>query len=121
MVKSNPSKLGGKKLEFNKASINLNEKKLAKELGGRRQPNSGSLAHRKGDIVVGSFLLDSKECKGSKLNLDVSEIVKIVREALEVGKIPGLLFTFGDTSIIMPTQWACIPLSDFKVLLENFR
>jgi hypothetical protein len=117
--------MGGSKKNFDKKGFNQHEADLAKKLGGRRQPNSGALDHRKGDVVVErapgreGFLFDSKQCKNSTLVLAVADVTKVCREALEVQKIPGLLLTFGSHPVIVPPEWVCIPLEAFASLISK--
>jgi len=122
-------KLGSKKKRTGKSAVNRHEQKLADKLEGRRQPNSGSLPHKKGDISIegGSvlsparFLLDSKETSGSTVVLGVKDITKICREAMEVGKEPGLVVTFGQHPSIVPPEWVMIPLELFSFLLSHLK
>lgn len=120
------SRLGSRKKDGKRLS-NHHEAKLASTLSGVRQPNSGALDHRKGDILIegdsvmssNRFLLESKQCMGSTLILNVKDMVKICREAMEVGKSPGMVLTFGSKAPIVPAEWVMIPLDVMARLLQG--
>lgn len=109
--------LGSKKNKSLKARVNEHEKALAEKLGGIRQPNSGALHHRKGDIKLKDFLLDSKETEGGLLQVSAKDLTKITRESDGEGLAPGLILTFGKIPSTVSNEWALIPLSVFSDLL----
>ena len=67
------------------------EKKLAKEEGGRLQPNSGSLWGAKGDVKLEHFLVDSKTTKHSKFRMTITIMEKLREEAYMMeDRLPAL-------------------------------
>lgn len=128
MAKKLESKLGGQKPQGKKA-INQHEEEIARKLGGVRQPNSGALAHRKGDVSVEGpsimsedrFLFESKETGGTTLILSVSDVTKICREALEVNKEPALALSFGRHPQIVPREWVAVSLECFASMLARLQ
>ncbi len=125
--KPGKSRLGSSKPKTGKAAINQHERDIAETVGGIRQPCSGALDHRKGDVSVEGdsimspdrFLLDSKQTIGNTMVLAVKDVTKICREALEVNKEPGLILTFGKHPTIVPEEWALIPLEVFADMLAR--
>lgn len=96
------------------------EKKLATLLAGRRQTASGSTMFAKGDVELPEFLLDSKETHAGVAKLDGAELVKINRQAREVGKTPGLVLTLHSIKALgCPKQWAVIPIDEFNLLQQR--
>lgn len=74
------------------------EKRTAKELGGRVQPNSGATKFAKGDVVLEDFLLENKtrttDCESMSIKKEWLE--KNEKEALFIGKkYSALCFNFG--------------------------
>lgn len=125
------TKLGSdkKKTHGDKAGYNRKEKEIANVLGGFRQPASGALDHRKGDVSISSpslfqgqsFLLDSKQSEGSSILLSGKDITKICREATGEMKEPGIVFTIEKIAASTPKSWVAVPLDVFATLLENQR
>jgi len=122
-------KIGGKKFrETGKAAINRNEARLAEGVGGIRQPASGALPHRKGDVVIDDtifstnrFLFDSKQTEGSTIIISGKDLTKICREASGESKEPGLLVTIAKVADTTPTEWTMVPLKTFTDMLERIR
>jgi hypothetical protein len=79
----------------------IQEKKIAKSLGGRRQPNSGAMTFRKGDIDCSEFLIEAKTSTTDKKVYSVKkeELEKLNRERFRMGKqYAALCFDFGPSS-----------------------
>lgn len=117
-----------KKRAEGKTKYNNHEYELADKLGGTRQPASGALAHRKGDVVIDDgifsanrYLFDSKESEGSTIILTGKDITKICREASDENKHPGLLVKIGKMADTTPKEWVAIPIEVFAALLERIR
>lgn len=88
------TEFGQKSKNTIKDKANRNEKKLAKELGGHRQPNSGAIPCFKGDIVTTNYLYDDKSTKHMSISLKYEDLQKIAKEALGSDKEPVLILTF---------------------------
>jgi hypothetical protein len=111
-----------------KALANANEQDIANTLGGTRQPLSGALPGRKGDVETGTgiwgldrFLFDSKETAGSSLLIDGKMLTKITREATGEMKEPGLVLTINKIPATTPKRWVAIPIETFVELLKIVR
>lgn len=109
-----------KKLNSVKAQANAQEKKLAKKLGGIRQPQSGATDKHKGDIKLEDFLLDSKQTINNSILVTTKDLVKICHEAHQDQRDPGLILTL-NTPTHVPSEWAVIPLTVFIEVLERLR
>ena len=93
------------------------EKAVAENLNGKRQPNSGATMFAKSDVVLEDF---SIECKtktkpSDSISIKKEWLTKINEEALFTGKKYGaLIFNFGDCS-----NYVIIDEGTFKTLLES--
>jgi hypothetical protein len=87
--------------------------------GGERQPASGALPHKKGDVKLEHFVLDSKETRGAVLTVASPDLTKIVRQAGEQGKLPGIVLTVGRVPATVPREWVAVPLEVFAQMVEN--
>lgn len=76
------------------------EKKVAKKLGGKRQPNSGATAFYKGDVITDEFLIECKtkttDCKSFTIKEDW--LLKNEEEAFAMGRESALCFDFGPSA-----------------------
>lgn len=112
-----PTRLG-KKLTPHE-NVRQTEQGIADQLGGVRQPGSGSGLIKKADVELTDFLLDSKQTESSGIVITGEMLTKISREALERGKHPGIIVTVAKHATITSGQWALIPMDVFAALVEN--
>ncbi len=108
----------GKPSDSIKASANKHEKRLAKKLGAKRQPNSGATPGAKGDIKTPEILFDSKQTGDTKITVTSEMLGKISLEAQQINRYPGLILTL-QTHLLVSSEWAMIPLDYFKQLSEE--
>jgi hypothetical protein len=94
------------------------ERRLAKDLGGRRQPGSGCFEGRKGDVKLDDFLIEAKRTDKHSLGLKVAWLKKIDAEAAAMMKTPAIAIEFGAMPNGVPAQWVLLPGSTFKNLVE---
>ena len=76
----------------------VQEKAVAKSLGGRRQPNSGATMFAKGDVKTDSILVEckTKTTASESFSIKKSWIEKNMTEALFIGKpYSAIAFSFG--------------------------
>lgn len=91
------------------------EKKVAKSVGAKLRPGSGSIVGAKGDMVKHSqeqkWLLEAKSTVASSIRLELDWLRKISSEALETNAAPMLTlsFTNGDGSPVEGGEWVAIP------------
>lgn len=77
---------------------NKQEKTVAKRLGGKKQPNSGATAFRKGDVCTEQFCIECKTATKEKQSMSIKKewIDKLIEEAFAMGKPNwALAFNFG--------------------------
>lgn len=76
----------------------LQEKKVAKAIGGRKQSNSGATAFYKGDVVTEDFCIECKTMMTEKKSVTLQSewIEKIKEEGFAMGKPEwAVVFNFG--------------------------
>lgn len=98
----------------NKKEALNRERKLAKDLGGRTQPNSGSLDGMKGDVIIDGFTIDDKhigfDSSRQSYILTTQTLNKLTFEAYEQEREPTLILKFyKGISRNYPTEWAFVP------------
>lgn len=79
------------------------EKKLAKRLGGRPQPASGAFPFHREDVVAGEYLIQVKRTDKQQYTLNMSDLNKLVANAVKAGKSPLLILWMGGR------QWVVAP------------
>jgi len=76
------------------------EKKVAKYVGGKRQPNSGATPFYKGDVITDEFLIECKtkttDCKSFTIKEDW--LLKNEEEAFAMNRDSALCFDFGPSA-----------------------
>jgi len=72
------------------------EKRLTRDLEGRGRPASGAMAGAKGDIDLGSVLMEAKSTTQASMSVKLDWLLKIAREARSEGKSPALSVSFVD-------------------------
>lgn len=95
------------------------ENLIAKELGGKRQPNSGAAMFAKGDVQLNDWLIEAKTKTSPSESMTIKRnwLEKNEEEAFAMGKQhSALIFDFGDTHY--PQEYVVITLEEFKRLLE---
>lgn len=95
------------------------ENLIAKELGGKRQPNSGATMFSKGDVQLDDWLIEAKTKTSPSDSMTVKRewLEKNQEEAFAMGKShSALIFDFGDTHY--PQEYVVITIEEFKRLLE---
>lgn len=109
--------LGSKKTTKQRAQ--QTERELGKELGGVATPNSGALAHKKGDVSLKDFLLESKETEHHSFRVAEVDLRKIAAEAREAGKRPAFSVTFHKMPLGVPRTWVLMPLGVFDEIRQS--
>ena len=93
------------------------EKKVAKEVGGKVVPNSGAIRFGAGDVQTKSVLLECKTCVKPQSSFSVKKewITKNREEAFAMGKsYSAVVIDFGESE-----QFYIIDEKMFKKLLEH--
>ena len=96
---------------------NLQEKKVAKAVGGKKVANSGATAFNKGDVTTDNILIECKTCCDDKKSFSIKKewLEKNKEEAFEMGKSHSVLvFNFGPSS----ENYYVIDEKTFKEFME---
>lgn len=89
------------------------EQKIAADLGGRAQPNSGALAHAKGDVrKKGHFRVEAKYTSAKSYAVHREDLDKIRSEALYPEK-PAFVVDFLNKTGSSEDSWVLIPYDDW--------
>ena len=78
---------------------NKQEKKIAKQVGGKKTPNSGATKFQKGDVQTRYFLIEAKTVTKEQKSFTIQRdwIYKNREEAFAMGKpFSALAIDFGD-------------------------
>jgi hypothetical protein len=99
----------------------LSEARLSKQLGGRLTPASGAMLGAKGDIDLGSVLMEAKSTISETMALKFDWLSKISQEARNVGKTPALAVSFVNQQgkPWMDGDWVMLPRHVFKEILDG--
>ena len=99
---------------------NIQEKQIAKSLGGKVQPNSGASNFVAGDVKLDFMLVDAKTVTTSKqsVSLKKSWFDKIKYEAFAMNKeMSCIAFNYGPNE----PNYYVVNEKDFKQLLDAYR
>jgi hypothetical protein len=99
------------------------EERVAKRVGGRRQPASGALPvpSLKGDIREDRFLIEAKRTDAKSLSIKSEWLMKIESQAEAVGKLPAVSIEIAGTLPMAEKDWCLIPMHVFRSLLDKGR
>lgn len=99
------------------------EKRVAKSLGARLQPNSGAMAGAKSDaqLTEDNFRLEMKCTTDGSIRVELGWLIKITHEALQAGQRPALVISFvksdGKPRTDVNSDWVMMPKAVFEELL----
>lgn len=95
------------------------ERRLAKELGGRTTPGSGS-GSIKGDVHTRGEMVEAKTTAKSQYTLKLVDLKKLENEARLANKRPVFVIQIEDTSsvFLFHNEWVLIPKQDYLALKE---
>lgn len=101
----------------------LSEKRVAKSLGARLQPNSGAMRGAKSDATLARNRKYRIECKSTIKNampVELGWLVKITTESLMSGEVPLLTISFvgPDGKVRKHGDWVMMPKNYFDELSE---
>lgn len=91
------------------------EHRIAEDIGGRRQPGSGSQDHAKGDVrKKGAFRIEAKYTRAKQFTLKREELDKISGECGH-GEKPAFQVDFlNNVTGRVEDSWVVIPYEDWK-------
>lgn len=94
------------------------EKVVAKQLGGKVQPNSGATDYYKGDVVTDSMLIECKTVMKPQSSVSLKKEWFLKNEQERFAQkldYSAIAFDFGDGS----EQYIAMSISQFKRILED--
>lgn len=97
-----------------KKNSNKQEKRIAKELGGRRIPGSGSRWDSKGDVKTKKFLVEAKTTTHKSFSVSSDILAKVELEAVGTGRTPVVSVELTGGSV--PKRYAVLSWEDFLAL-----
>lgn len=112
------------------------EQRIAKELGGKRLPNSGARKHSKwrpttarGDVTTPEFHVEHKRTEHASLAVKYAWLEKVVEEAHQRGLDPALVLTFQNAGVRydrpseqrVPADWMLVPVAVMKRMIAAIR
>lgn len=98
---------------------NSQEKRVAKQLKGKKQPNSGATAFFKGDIITEDFLIECKTMASEKKSISIKKewIDKNREEAFAMNRrFSAVGFNFGGYN--NPENFYIIDEDTMRLLIE---
>lgn len=94
------------------------EKAVAKQLGGKVQPNSGATDYYKGDVVTDSMLIECKTVMKPQRSISLKKEWFIKNEQERFAQkldYSAIAFDFGDGE----EQYIAMPITQFKRMMED--
>ena len=82
------------------------EERIAKDVGGKRQPASGSRWGSKRDVVAPRLLIEAKTTTKSKQAIVIKDLWFLTKQAYQQGKIPAYIIELSSKSevVLVPEQ-----------------
>ena len=77
------------------------EKRVAKRIGGRRQPGSGNGWRHKNDVAHVDCLLEMKHTDKKQITIKQADLDALRYHAVLIGKVPVLHIEIGDRRYVM--------------------
>ena len=96
---------------------NIQEKNVAKLLGGKTTPNSGATPYKKGDVSSNDWLIECKTCMSNKQSFSIKKkwLQELQQDAIGQGKMNyALAFNYGPNQ----DNYYIINERKFKEILE---
>jgi hypothetical protein len=90
------------------------EKRLAKDIGAKRTPQSGAMATSPEDMIVGNYVIESKATKGKSISVKEEWLSSLRSSPIHLGKIPTLILEF-----VGRKRYVMMEENDFKKLIEE--
>lgn len=97
------------------------EKRFAKQLGGKVQKGSGAMSFHKGDVKTSELLVECKRTDKETIRVDKKWLIKVSREAMGYGKTPALGFGFDDMPPLVDADWTAVPTKFLNSLIEFYK
>lgn len=92
----------------------LQEKRVAKRIGGRIQPRSGAGWIHKSDVRDTEFLYEMKRTDAKQITVKASVLEELQKHALDTDRIPVLHLELGNKRYVVLSE------NDFEELREYY-
>ncbi len=89
------------------------EHDIAKLIGGKRNPLSGSDYRAKADVKSDKFLIEAKMTEKASLSVKAEWLEKITMEAMAQGRLPALSIRLNFDNRLVEHDWYLVPASVF--------
>lgn len=109
------------KVGNNMPAVKKQERRVAKVIGGRRQPCSGSLPYAKGDARSEDVIVSCKRTKNKSISITESMLLEVVRLSIGRGLKPVMQIELGGIDPRLGKNWVLLRLEDFGSLLRSAR
>jgi hypothetical protein len=86
------------------------ERKVAQDMGGKQQPNSGATPFLKGDFTLGDYVVDLKSTQGTVIAITVEMLKRAEQFGMRQFKSPLIILNFTKTKELRHKRWAVVPL-----------
>lgn len=97
------------------------EERVAFKLGGYRQPGSGAVAGKRGDVRAVELLAECKRTDKKSISIKIDYLKKITEEAVQYDKIPALSIEIDNPPKFVSRDWVLLPAGFVQELLEAYR
>lgn len=116
-----PAYFSGREEKKKRGKSISQEKRIAKNMGGRRQKASGALPGSKGDVRAVELLAECKRTDTKSISITLEYLEKITREASFYNKIPSVAIEIGNPPKFVNRDWVLLPAGFVEELLEVYR
>lgn len=94
------------------------EKRLAKILGGRRQPMSGALPGMKGDVKTALLTVEAKQTAKKSIRITLEMLKKIEDESIGSASIPAIAIELLGRPVGYQQDWVMLPAHNLAELIH---
>jgi hypothetical protein len=91
------------------------EKKLAKDLGAKRQPQSGAKDAAPADMIKGNYIIESKATNKDSIVLHKEWLDQLKQSPINYGKVPTLIIDFTKTN----DRYVVLDMVDFQKIIKG--
>jgi hypothetical protein len=91
------------------------EKKLAKDLGAKRQPQSGAKDTAPADMIKGNYVIESKATNKNSMVLHKEWLDQLKQSPINFGKVATLVIDFTKTN----DRYVILDIVDFQKIIKG--
>lgn len=101
-----------------KKSSGRQEKRLAKLLGGRKQPMSGALPGMKGDVKTSLMTVEAKQTAKKSIRITLEMLKKIEDESIGSASVPAIAIELLGRPAGYQQDWIMLPAHNLAELIN---